>query len=65
MKLQGILSHTQNKQNMVKWYPIKFEPILKDKIWGGNKLQTLLGKNLSSDTIGEMYRNNHNNWTGD
>ena len=20
---------------------------------------------LSSDTIGEMYRNNHNNWTGD
>lgn len=25
-------------------YPLKFEPILKDKIWGGKKLRDLLGK---------------------
>lgn len=27
-------------------YPLKFEPIIKEKIWGGRKLQTLLHKNL-------------------
>lgn len=27
-------------------YPVKFEPILKDKIWGGQKLSTLLGKDF-------------------
>ena len=25
-------------------YPIKFEPILKDKIWGGEKLKKLFNK---------------------
>ena len=29
-------------------YPIKFVPIVKDKIWGGQRLNTLLGKNLGS-----------------
>jgi len=28
-------------------YPIKFTPILKDKIWGGEKLKTALGKEFS------------------
>jgi mannose-6-phosphate isomerase len=28
-------------------YPLKFQPILKDKIWGGNKLKTVLNKNFS------------------
>ena len=28
-------------------YPIKFTPILKDKIWGGEKLKTALGKDFS------------------
>ena len=27
-------------------YPIKFEPILKDKIWGGHKINTILEKDL-------------------
>ncbi len=28
-------------------YPIKFKPILKDKIWGGQKLKTILNKDFS------------------
>lgn len=28
-------------------YPLKFQPILKDKIWGGNKLKTVLNKDFS------------------
>ena len=28
-------------------YPLKFKPILKDKIWGGPKLRNLLGKDAS------------------
>lgn len=28
-------------------YPLKFEPIIKEKIWGGRKLQTVLNKNLN------------------
>jgi mannose-6-phosphate isomerase len=28
-------------------YPLKFEPIFKDKIWGGQKLSTSLGKDLN------------------
>ena len=28
-------------------YPIKFKPILKDKIWGGHKLNTVLNKDFS------------------
>lgn len=40
---------------MVKWYPIKFTPILKEKIWGGSKLKTLLGKETSLNNIGESW----------
>nr|WP_321450411.1 type I phosphomannose isomerase catalytic subunit [uncultured Carboxylicivirga sp.] len=32
---------------MSKLYPIKFQPILKDKIWGGHKLELLLNKEIS------------------
>lgn len=35
-------------------YPIHFQPILKERIWGGNKLQSL-GKKLPSDNIGESW----------
>jgi len=35
-------------------YPLKFKPILKDKIWGGPKLRDLLGKN-ASDKAGESW----------
>ncbi|MET2985264.1 type I phosphomannose isomerase catalytic subunit [Aureibaculum conchae] len=36
-------------------YPLKFEPILKERIWGGNKLSTVLNKNTQKDNIGESW----------
>lgn len=36
-------------------YPIKFVPILKEKIWGGDKLKKLLGKTAKSNRIGESW----------
>lgn len=36
-------------------YPLKFKPILKEKIWGGNKLKNLLGKSTKSSNIGESW----------
>lgn len=36
-------------------YPIKFQPILKEKIWGGEKLRTLLNKESKSSNIGESW----------
>lgn len=36
-------------------YPIKFSPILKQKIWGGNKLVKELGKESSLANIGESW----------
>ena len=36
-------------------YPIIFKPILKEKIWGGSKLNKLLGKNSHSDNLGESW----------
>ncbi len=36
-------------------YPIKFTPILKDKIWGGQKLKTLLNKTSDLPNIGESW----------
>lgn len=31
-------------RNMEKLYPLTFSPIFKDKIWGGDKINTILGK---------------------
>ena len=36
-------------------YPLKFNPILKDKIWGGTKLQKLFNKQSSSACVGESW----------
>ena len=36
-------------------YPFVFNPILKEKIWGGTKLKTVFNKNISSDTTGESW----------
>lgn len=37
-------------------YPLKFKPILKERIWGGTKLETRFGKNLEGKTnIGESW----------
>lgn len=38
-----------------KLYPLKFSPILKEKIWGGAKLKTLLNKKSDSSIIGESW----------
>ena len=34
---------------------LKFEPILKDKIWGGEKLMTILGKKSTRKDVGESW----------
>lgn len=36
-------------------YPIKFTPILKEKIWGGKKLKEVLHKNSDRDDLGESW----------
>jgi len=36
-------------------YPIKFTPILKEKVWGGNKLSRLLKKSFISNKVGESW----------
>jgi len=36
-------------------YPLKFNPILKDKIWGGTKLKSLFGKPAVSEKLGESW----------
>ena len=39
----------------VNLYPLKFEPILKEKIWGGTKLNSILDKKSNSPLIGESW----------
>ena len=39
----------------MKIYPLQFQPILKERIWGGTKLKTLLNKPISSDNTGESW----------
>lgn len=36
-------------------YPLTFELIVKDKIWGGTRLKDILGKKIDSDTCGETW----------
>lgn len=36
-------------------YPLKFKPIIKDKIWGGSKLKELLNKDINSTKAGESW----------
>ncbi|AXT61843.1 mannose-6-phosphate isomerase [Aquimarina sp. AD10] len=36
-------------------YPLKFHPILKEKIWGGNKLKTILHKKTTQENVGESW----------
>jgi len=36
-------------------YPFQFEPILKDRIWGGEKLKTFLNKPITSKITGESW----------
>ncbi|MGX7668137.1 type I phosphomannose isomerase catalytic subunit [Flavobacterium pedocola] len=36
-------------------YPLVFKPILKDRIWGGTKLKSLLNKDIPTTTTGESW----------
>ncbi|TPD69728.1 type I phosphomannose isomerase catalytic subunit [Flavobacterium microcysteis] len=36
-------------------YPLVFEPILKERIWGGTKLKTVFDKPIQSETTGESW----------
>lgn len=36
-------------------YPIKFHPILKERLWGGTKLKEVFGKPITSDITGESW----------
>ncbi len=36
-------------------YPLKFNPIYKEKIWGGNKLAEVFARDLPNDKIGESW----------
>ncbi len=36
-------------------YPLQFKPILKERIWGGEKLKTVLNKPIVSDRTGESW----------
>lgn len=36
-------------------YPLKFHPILKERLWGGQKLRNVLGKEIPSDITGESW----------
>ena len=39
----------------MKFYPLTFTPILKDRIWGGTKLKSYLNKPIVSKTTGESW----------
>ncbi|WP_189604997.1 type I phosphomannose isomerase catalytic subunit [Salinimicrobium marinum] len=36
-------------------YPIKFKPIIKEKIWGGKKLREVLNKDSEGENLGESW----------
>ena len=39
----------------MKFYPLQFDPILKERIWGGEKLKTVLRKPITSKITGESW----------
>ena len=45
----------QNHLMTISFYPLSFEPILKDRIWGGTKLKDYLNKSISSEITGESW----------
>ena len=41
---------------MSELYPLKFSPIFKEKLWGGQKIKTILGKDFGDlDNCGETW----------
>lgn len=39
----------------MKLYPLKFNPVYSYRIWGGDKLKTVLNKNHNQESIGESW----------
>ncbi|MDT8416018.1 MAG: type I phosphomannose isomerase catalytic subunit [Flavobacteriaceae bacterium] len=39
----------------MKAYPLRFQPIFKERLWGGQKLKTVLQKNIPNGAIGESW----------
>lgn len=39
----------------MEFYPLKFTPILKERLWGGTKLKEVLGKQITSEITGESW----------
>ena len=38
------------------WYPLRFAPLYFEKVWGGRRLETLLGRALpAGEPIGESW----------
>ena len=52
-----ILFHSNPMDEVVinRLYPLKFRPIIKDKIWGGTRLRNLLNKKTKTDKAGESW----------
>ena len=40
---------------VIPMYPLKFLPVYKNRIWGGDRLKTLLGRTLPGSRIGESW----------
>ncbi|WP_299213396.1 type I phosphomannose isomerase catalytic subunit [uncultured Dokdonia sp.] len=41
--------------HITNWYPLQFQPILKEKIWGGQQLKTFLSKTPEDLPFGESW----------
>ena len=39
----------------MKLYPLKFNPVYSYRIWGGEKLKTVLNKDYKQESIGESW----------
>ncbi len=54
---KNILFHVKPMDEVVinRLYPLKFRPIIKDKIWGGTRLREVLSKKTKTDKAGESW----------
>jgi len=43
------------KKIIMELYPLKFAPVYQYRIWGGNKLKTVLKKDITEKSIGESW----------
>ena len=51
----GALNNPFVNTIFMELYPLKFQPIFKERLWGGNKLRTVLEKEADGDTVGESW----------